>query len=60
MTQDSLVIYLIAATFGLVVLVGIYQWFRTRRAIRNHEHSAVERPRGQDSDLRGDMTRRHR
>ena len=59
MTQDNLVVYLILATFALVLVFGVYQWFRTRRATRNHEHSAVEKTQV-SHDVRAGETRAHR
>ncbi len=42
MTQDSLVLFLIVITFGLAIAFGAYQWFRARKAQREHHHSVAE------------------
>ncbi len=40
MTDSSLIIYLVLATFAIAILVGVYQLYRVRRAQRLHHHSA--------------------
>ncbi len=48
MTQDNLVFFLIVTTFGLAIAFGAYQWFRARKAKREHHHSVAERNEGAD------------
>ncbi len=56
MTPESPAIYLIAAIVGMLVLIGLYQWFKTRRAQRRNEHSAIA---DAAHDLRGTLPRWH-
>jgi hypothetical protein len=43
MTQDNLLLYLIAATFGLALAYGVYQWLKVTKARREHHHSVKQR-----------------
>ena len=40
MNDSSLIIYLVLATFGVAISIGIYQLFRVRNARKKHHHSA--------------------
>jgi hypothetical protein len=42
MTADSaLVIALIAFTFAVAIVIGVYQWRKARMAHEQHKHSSV-------------------
>jgi Flp pilus assembly protein TadB len=56
MTEDNLVLYLIVITFGLAIAFGAYQWFRARKAKREHHHSVAERQEGADHPTRKEFS----
>jgi cytoskeletal protein RodZ len=56
MTEDNLVLYLIVITFGLAIAFGVFQWFRARKAQREHHHSAAERKEGPDHPTRKEFS----
>jgi uncharacterized membrane protein YidH (DUF202 family) len=56
MAEDNLVLYLIVFTFGVAIAFGAYQWFRARKAKREHHHSVQERQQGADHPTRKEFS----
>lgn len=40
MNDSALILYLVVATFGVAICVGMYQLYKVKKASREHHHSA--------------------
>jgi uncharacterized protein HemX len=54
MTESSLIYYLFGLTFALAIGYGIYQWWRAKKARREHHHSVAEQRQPETPQTRVD------